>query len=412
MATAEEIERVSSTLLESFQALSRIEPPMEASPRTMKAFKKLVKTSHQSGGQMFSWAQGMGEALGDEIAAVDDEDAEPLDLHDGQGTWETLTVNDANTRDSDNEEDEDPLIQQVNEILSCVDNFGNPLLVRSLSEFRSLVLEGYRGSIPAMEQAMLMQVVSVYPLISTEELTDAFKGYDFRDQHFASYAFKAFKWQSINDTSSRLLKRETNLMRANEIDGINRFLFGIIRNIEGLVAWEEWEGQPLEFKQAFRLRAARHLNPKVFADIDSSILPPKEKKKRTTSKVRTLFTVKHNKLMLRRGLMHRLYSVFGPCVLFDPFFLEFTSQGHPRGTPKLATKVEMLLREFKGTSYGADGYWNARKLLVRSVGFLGGREMKDYVVDFLDSTIVWMKFAVEEEEDSETEDEGDDENDG
>lgn len=87
MATAEEIERVSSTLLESFQALSRIEPPMEASPRTMKAFKKLVKTSHQSGGQMFSWAQGMGEALGDEIAAVDDEDAEPLDLHDGQGTW-------------------------------------------------------------------------------------------------------------------------------------------------------------------------------------------------------------------------------------------------------------------------------------------------------------------------------------
>lgn len=83
---------------------------------------------------------------------------------------ETLTVNDANTRDSDNEEDEDPLIQQVNEILSCVDNFGNPLLVRSLSEFRSLVLEGYRGSIPAMEQAMLMQVVSVYPLISTEEL--------------------------------------------------------------------------------------------------------------------------------------------------------------------------------------------------------------------------------------------------
>ena len=65
----------------------------------------------------------------------------------------------------------------------------------------------------------------------------------------------------------------------------------------------------------------------------------------------------------------------------------------------------MLLREFKGTSYWADGYWNARKLLVRAVGFLGGREMKDYVADFLDSTVVWMKFAVEEEEDSETEDE-------
>lgn len=67
----------------------------------------------------------------------------------------------------------------------------------------------------------------------------------------------------------------------------------------------------------------------------------------------------------------------------------------------------MIIKKFEGSCLGADEYWNSRKLLVRSVGLLGGREIKAYVEDFLESTTSWLKFAVDEEEDSETEEEED-----
>jgi len=49
---------------------------------------------------------------------VDIEDEPALDLHDGQGTWDELTINndaDANTGKADNNADDDPLLLQVNE---------------------------------------------------------------------------------------------------------------------------------------------------------------------------------------------------------------------------------------------------------------------------------------------------------
>lgn len=104
-------------------------------------------------------------------------------------------------------------------------------------------------------------------------------------------------------------------MKTKEIDGINRFLFGVMRNIEGIVAWVDWENQPLAFKKNFRSKAARKLNPEVFQHLDNSLYNAREKKKRITSKIRTLFTVKHDKLMVRRGLMHRMY-----CEVLLPFF--------------------------------------------------------------------------------------------
>ncbi len=86
MTTRAAMDAVTSTVKQAFFHLASINPPpADASPRTLRSFRRMVTTIAQASGQTLFLAVGMGQQ-------IEDANGRPIDLHLGLASWREFLI--------------------------------------------------------------------------------------------------------------------------------------------------------------------------------------------------------------------------------------------------------------------------------------------------------------------------------
>lgn len=105
--------------------------------------------------------------------------------------------------------------------------------------------------------------------------------------------------EALPDLNTCLLRRKSLVSGGPKGDRVASYLLGVIRNIAGTIAFEEWSGQDHKFQKQFIRQLARSLSPDAFKAIDKrEDISPKFKSE-LYSKLATPVR-KMNKIMAQR----------------------------------------------------------------------------------------------------------------
>jgi hypothetical protein len=88
------------------------------------------------------------------------------------------------------------------------------------------------------------------------------------------------------------------------------YMMNVIRNMEGIRAFEEWEKTKPPFRKKFIRSLARVIHPREYFKIETAELSTNRKSKEFT-KLLTPIRKKHAKLMTRRKQILFLYETVG-----------------------------------------------------------------------------------------------------
>ncbi|KAJ3779592.1 hypothetical protein GGU10DRAFT_337892 [Lentinula aff. detonsa] len=379
-----------------FYQIAQLEPPgPNASPRSKKRFHKMLRTVSQASGQTYDVAVGIGQSIEAEYGGPIDPKAEYMDI------FET------NLSDGDDDEQPTGLVQNgVNNAHGTARPPSSPIPTHldiaaavfsdvsqdeahqyDITDFSRMVVEGgHRGKAQNQEYEAFRRALIGYKLIPCQEIMNQFVHISAHASTFAKTALRALNYDNIEDIGDRLSKRERIIFNGSKRDKVWVYLFNIIRNIEGIKAYEEWSDQSLQFKQEFRTRLARELYPDEFESLDQNeVMVPRDKKK-LYNKLINPVRKKHDKLIMRRRQISRLFKAFGPVILLEPTFLKSSGRlGYPQQSPEFVRLLEEVLGRAYTREFNLDRYTKDRKFVLRVMQTLGGWELEQYGRDFLDN---------------------------
>ncbi|KAJ3980220.1 hypothetical protein F5890DRAFT_1477895 [Lentinula detonsa] len=378
-----------------FFQIAQLEPPgPNASPRFKKRFHKMLRTVSQASGQTYDVAVGIGQSIEAEYGGPIDPKAEYMDIFE--------------TNPSDGDDDDEPTepVQNgINNAHGTARPPSSPVPTHldiaaavfsdvsqdeahqyDIADFSRMVVEGgHPGKAQDQEYEAFRRALVGYKLITCLEIRKHFLHIAAHAPTLAKTAQRALNYDSIEDIGDRLSKRERLIFNGSKRDKVLVYVFNIIRNIEGIKAYEEWSDQSLQFKQGFRTRLARELYPDKFESLDQNeVMVPRDKKK-LYNKLINPVRKKHDKLIMRRRQISRLFNAFGPVILLEPTFLKSSGRlGYPQQSPEFGRLLEEVLGRAYMRDFDLGRYTKDRKFLLRVMQTLGGDELELYVRNFLD----------------------------
>ncbi|KIK52454.1 hypothetical protein GYMLUDRAFT_49858 [Collybiopsis luxurians FD-317 M1] len=461
MSSREDMNSVSNLVQQVFFKVGQIEPPNPgASPRTKSTFNRMLTTVAQAAGQTLDLAVGLS-AMADSEDGIpinlglkvpewhnflnvqdrrpqddmediradeddghsgrqerdddmdededEDEDVDPQDgiedaqrLTDDEDAGQRARVDDADEVDQV-EKAPDARSAKIDELVDMIfagtEDVGDGIIRYDLQDLRDMILKGgYKGKVVDEEREAFRRMIIGYDVGSLEDLKKVFDEACLGITTVVLTTERALEFAAVKDVPERILKREIFAFRADQQDQVTSYVLNVVRNIEGIRTYDEWDSQSKAFKKNFRRRLAEQLYPQAFHDIETSE-DPEKKKSREYTKLVTPVHKKHDKLLSRRKQILFLYQQFGPIVLLEPTFFKTKGiEGYPRQSNNYIKVLDSVLRRVEGQELSVERYTDDRALVLRTVKLLGGDVVEKFVRQFLDEFMYWTLFSDGEDE--------------
>ncbi|KAJ3964523.1 hypothetical protein EV361DRAFT_955870, partial [Lentinula raphanica] len=317
MSSADQFDHIISSAKDLYFQMAQIDPPSEnASPSLKKKFHKLVRTVSQASGQTYDVAVGMGQLIGIEDGGPIDpkiESMNPTNLDESDPEhYSDHGANQGSNKKRTHSSSPSPTCDEhldiANALFAEISPANGNIPGCSLQDFLYMVLQGgHNGKMKYQEYEAFRRAALGYQLASVQEIRQIFRKHHAYPSVLTKTARRALAFDDIKDIKQRLSKREQMVFHGSRQDAVSVYIFNVVRNIEGLKSFEEWDMQPLDFKRDFRANLARSLNPEAFQQLDMvEGLMPKEKKKRYNKLIDPV-RKKYDKLMDRRKRMSELF---------------------------------------------------------------------------------------------------------
>ncbi|KAF9062257.1 hypothetical protein BDP27DRAFT_1428162 [Rhodocollybia butyracea] len=346
MLSRDEMADISNKAKQIFWQVGRIDPlDPETSPGTKSSYKEMLKTVAQAAGQTLAAAVGLSQS-------ITEDDGDPPNLGLTAQEWHNLgSEPESSEEDTDPEEQPRHLIEdELGEIFNGTEDDGGDFFHYTLDQFIAMVLkEDMRESYSALEIVRrLNDFLLPFSLCSLGNRVRAIQS--------QAYLCLSYRQDFSKD------------LGASSEDSLTLYLLGVIRNIEGIKALEDWNAQSYAFQKEFRLSFARSLYPRQFSLIDNLAVPRKEKTRRYNKLAKPVRT-KLSKFMEQRQRFLTLYIQFGPSS-YGPYIHEDGRQ------ERFSTHVKKVPSNFQGGHQAA-------------LEVMGGTRVAEYVSDFLNENLYW-----------------------
>ncbi|KIK50090.1 hypothetical protein GYMLUDRAFT_494852 [Collybiopsis luxurians FD-317 M1] len=302
----------------------------------------------------------------------EEEEEEDEDPNEGVG---------GSTKKNEEQEGPDNLSPKVQKLVDLIfagtEDDGEGLFLYDLNDLRDMILDGgYQGKVEAEEREAFRRMIIGYEPAEFDDIKEVFDRASLAVCSLDLTTERALKIGEIKAPQDRILQREKWAFLDPQHDRVTSYMLNVIRNIEGMRAFEEWEKQKGPFKKTFIRSLARTLYPGKYHNIETKESSPKEKKKEFTV-LTTPIRKKHAKLMDRRKQISYLFQTFGPIVLLEPtFFKTAGTKGWPRASTHYIKVWHTVLRRKQDYELPAERYYNDRALVLGTMKALGGEAVE------------------------------------
>ncbi|KAF9062370.1 hypothetical protein BDP27DRAFT_1428000 [Rhodocollybia butyracea] len=401
MSSHEEMDAISNAAKNLYWRMSRIDPPgSDASPESKNLFNSLLTTIAQAAGQTLDTVVGLSYL-------VADDEGNPPNLSLMAHEWYDLG------QEPESDEESDQLCKektnQGNELLQTnvedeveriFEKIGEGSHRYTIEQYFEMVLQGgYSGKVVEKEREAYRRMLISYKCYSLFEIATCFKRYNVAHSSVSRTTADVSEIGAIMDPFTRLQRREALIFKSPSEDIIASYLLMVIRNIEGLKAYDDWLSISTQSQHEFIASFARSIIPDDFDFVDGLDIPQKEKKKQYTALITPIRT-KHSKLVEQRKRFQDLYFRFGPIVLLDPMFMYISPKNYPRASRWFLPVFKEVIKRVDGPDPGQTRYNDDQRFVTRVLQVLGGGNISNYVKDFIMENCYWL---CDEESDSEEE---------
>ncbi|KIK53051.1 hypothetical protein GYMLUDRAFT_63923 [Collybiopsis luxurians FD-317 M1] len=389
------LEETENVLKRAYAKIGQINPiSPSVSPQKRQRFTHALRSAHQTVNNMAFWLASTGQAV------IDDE-GRSLELDPG-ANWELTLPNLEDDEDNMESQRTPPAHRNKNpkartnqdDDLDAAATLAEPVINAltldtiapyTVHQFLQMVQKnGYRGKVSTQEQEALLRIVKGYMNTSTNDLirlTVTLK--------ITNYGLPGWTRLLSNDDDGeeQMVNRELFLLQNKEQDNVSIWSRNVLRNVEAIRAYLVWtELEPTE-KADFRTRLSNDLHENDFSDIYLENISGQEKLAKKTA-IHERFRKRYNKVMARRGILHRLFLLCGPTVLLDPVLLLETQGRYPRGSRTFDRFISLILDAAEEAPISVTRYWAARRFVLRVINRLGGGKMFRHVQAFLNE--MWV----------------------